>query len=103
MDNSYNSILNRLKDKVQSSASKLEGSFTFDNLSSVANELAKFYSYDVTTLLDRIHVDTATGEDLDKLGKFEHNIQRLEATYEEATFKIFGDTGKAINDGMGII
>ena len=102
MDNSYNSILNRLKDKVQSSASKLEGSFTFDNLSSVANELAKFYSYDVTTLLDRIHVDTATGEDLDKLGKFEHNIQRLEATYEEATFKIFGDTGKAINDGMGI-
>lgn len=74
MDNSYNSILNRLKDNVQSSASKLEGSFTFDNLSSVANELAKFYSYDVTTLLDRIHVDTATGEDLDKLGKFEHNI-----------------------------
>ena len=59
MDNSYNSILNRLKDNVQSSASKLEGSFTFDNLSSVANELAKFYSYDVTTLLDRIHVDTA--------------------------------------------
>ena len=102
MDNSYNSILNRLKDKVQSSASKLEGSFTFDNLSSVANELAKFYSYDVTTLLDRIHVYTATGEDLDKLGKFEHNIQRLEATYEEATFKIFGDTGKTINDGMGI-
>ena len=102
MDNSYNSILNRLKDKVQSSASKLEGSFTFDNLSSVANELAKFYSYDVTTLLDRIHVDTATGEDLDKLGKFEHNIQRIEATYEEATFKVYGDVGRAVTDGIGI-
>lgn len=102
MDNSYNSILNRLKDKVQSSASKLEGSFTFDNLSSVANELAKFYSYDVTTLLDRIHVDTAAGEDLDKLGKFEHNIQRLEATYEEAVFKVYGDVGRAVTDGMGI-
>ena len=102
MDNSYNSILNRLKDKVQSSASKLEGSFTFDNLSSVANELAKFYSYNVTTLLDRIHVDTATGEDLDKLGKFEHNIQRLEATYEEATFKVYGDVGRAVTDGIGI-
>ena len=102
MDNSYNAILYRLKEKIQNSASKIEGSFTYDNLSSVANELAKFYSYEVGTLLDRIHVDTATGEDLDRLGKFEHNIQRIEATYEEATFKVFGDTGKAINDGMGI-
>lgn len=102
MDNSYNAILYRLKEKIQNPASKIEGSFTYDNLSSVANELAKFYSYEVGTLLDRIHVDTATGEDLDRLGKFEHSIQRIEATYEEATFKIFGDTGKAINDGMGI-
>ena len=86
MDNSYNAILYRLKEKIQNPASKIEGSFTYDNLSSVANELAKFYSYEVGTLLDRIHVDTATGEDLDRLGKFEHNIQRLEATYEEAVF-----------------
>lgn len=102
MDNSYNAILYRLKEKVQNPASKIEGSFTYDNLSSVANELAKFYSYEVGTLLDRIHVDTATGEDLDRLGKFEHNIPRLEATYEEAVFKIYGDKGKTVVDGTGI-
>ena len=101
MDNSYNAILYRLKEKVQNPASKIEGSFTYDNLSSVANELAKFYSYEVGTLLDRIHVDTATGEDLDRLGKFEHNIQRLEATYEEAVFKIYGEKGKTVADGTG--
>ena len=102
MDNSYNAILYRLKEKIQNPASKIEGSFTYDNLSSVANELAKFYSYEVGTLLDRIHVDTATGEDLDRLGKFEHNIQRLEATYEEAVFKIYGEIGKTVADGTGI-
>ena len=63
MDNSYSAILYRLKEKIQNPASKIEGSFTYDNLSSVANELAKFYSYEVGTLLDRIHVDTATGKD----------------------------------------
>ena len=102
MDNSYNAILYRLKEKIQNPASKIEGSFTYDNLSSVANELAKFYSYEVGTLLDRIHIDTATGEDLDRLGKFEHNIQRLEATYEEAVFKIYGEKGKTVADGTGI-
>lgn len=102
MDNSYSAILYRLKEKIQNPASKIEGSFTYDNLSSVSNELAKFYSYEVGTLLDRIHVDTATGEDLDKLGKFEHNIQRIEATYEEATFKVYGDVGRAVTDGIGI-
>ena len=102
MDNSYSAILYRLKEKIQNPASKIEGSFTYDNLSSVANELAKFYSYEVGTLLDRIHVDTATGEDLDRLGKFEHNIQRIEATYEEATFKVYGDVGRAVTDGIGI-
>ena len=102
MDNSYSAILYRLKEKIQNPASKIEGSFTYDNLSSVSNELAKFYSYEVGTLLDRIHVDTATGEDLDRLGKFEHNIQRLEATYEEATFKVYGDVGRAVTDGIGI-
>ena len=44
MDNSYNAILYRLKEKIQNPASKIEGSFTYDNLSSVANELAKVYS-----------------------------------------------------------
>ena len=102
MDNSYNAILYRLKEKIQNPASKIEGSFTYDNLSSVANELAKFYSYEAGTLLDRIHIDTATGEDLDRLGRLEHNIPRLEATFEEATFKIFGDKGKAVVDGTGI-
>nr|DAW82799.1 MAG TPA: Baseplate J like protein [Bacteriophage sp.] len=102
MDNSYDAILYRLKEKVQNPASKIEGSFTYDNLSSVANELAKFYSYEVGTLLDRIHIDTAAAEDLDRLGKFEHNIQRLDATYEEAVFKIYGEKGKTVADGTGI-
>jgi len=102
MDNSYNQILYRLKEKIQNPASKIEGSFTYDNLSSVANELARFYSYEVGTLLDRIHIDTATGEDLDRIGKLEHNIPRLEATFEEATFKIFGEKGKTVTDGIGI-
>ena len=102
MDNSYDAILYRLKEKVQNPASKIEGSFTYDNLSSVANELAKFYSYEVGTLLDRIHIDTAAAEDLDRLGKFEHNIQRLDATYEEAVFKIYGENGKTVADGTGI-
>ena len=102
MDNEYNTILYRLKEKIENPASKLEGSFTYDNLSSVASELARFYSYEVETLLDRIHVDTAMGEDLDRLGKFEHNIKRLEATFEEATFKIFGEKGAAVANDTGV-
>ena len=39
-------IFDRMLSDIKTAASKIEGSFTVDNLNSVANELARFYDID---------------------------------------------------------
>ncbi len=48
---SYEEILNRMKDDITSESSKMEGTFTMDNLSIVANEIARILEMQINTIL----------------------------------------------------
>lgn len=102
MDNTVERILERMRGRIRTEASTMEGSFTYDNLASVANELARFYDMEVGRLLDRSHLDTAKGEDLDRLGAGEHGVARIQATYEEAVFLMQGVPGTEISSAVGV-
>ena len=102
MNNTFEAILERMTGRIRDEASTMEGSFTYDNLASVASELARFYDIEAGRLIDRSHLDTAKGEDLDRLGMGEHGIARLQATYEEAAFLIQGVPGTVLSPAVGI-
>ena len=96
-------IFDRMLSDIKTAASKIEGSFTVDNLNSVANELARFYDIDYDTLLNRAFVDTATDEDLDRVGLYNHQVKRKEATFEEVNVKITGNKGVVVDENIVFI
>jgi baseplate J-like protein len=101
MDNTKEKILERMKSSLVNLESKLEGSFTMDNLQAVANEIARLYSTEYESIIDRSHLDTATGEDLDVLGINNHGVKRLPATYEEVVLTITGLPNTIITSEVG--
>lgn len=98
--NSKEEILNRMLSDIKNEASKIEGSFTMDNLESVANELARFYDIDYGLLLDRVFIDTAIGDDLDRVGIYNHGIKRKEATFSEVNVLIRAKAGSIIDESI---
>lgn len=63
--NTYDEILERLRENMPSDISVMEGTFSGDILGSVANELAKFYSQDIESIYEKAFVKTAYGQWLD--------------------------------------
>lgn len=92
MSNSYEDIARRMKSALQSDASKMEGSWTADNIQAVANELARIYAQDVEPMLDKAFVSTATGEAL-TLACADYGITRNPATSAEVNLTITGASG----------
>lgn len=92
MSNSYISILNRMKDRIENEADKREGTWTADNLQAVANELARIYSEDIDTILPQAFVLTASGSNLDACCS-DYGIIRREATAAEVIVDVTGDPG----------
>ncbi len=94
MSETAKSILKRMKNSLpDNGASAIEGTFTGNNLLAVSNELGRIYSQDIDTLLPRGFAQTATGDDLDKVGQ-DDGVFRKEATYAEAIVTISGTPGR---------
>lgn len=65
MNYDFDSILQRLKDRLQGSVSAMEGTFTGDILQAVAAELARIWSQEMDSVTQRAFISTAEGEWLD--------------------------------------
>ena len=63
---SVQAILKRLRDALQNPVNQLEGSFSMDNLQAVSEELARMDAMEVQPIPDRVLLDTAEGEYLDR-------------------------------------
>lgn len=92
MSNSFFDIQKRIKDRLESEAAQLEGSFAADNVQAVANELARIYSQDIDTLLPKAYVSTAQGENLDSCCS-DYGVSRNPATYAECYVTLEGEPG----------
>lgn len=90
--NTFSELSKRMKGRLLYEASKLEGSWTADNIQAVANELARIYAEDIDTILDKAFVSTAYGEWLD-LACDDYGITRNPATYAEVYLQITGRPG----------
>lgn len=64
--NSFEEILSRLKNNLETDITNIEGTWTGDLLQSVANELARIYSMEIEPMYAKAFIITATGEDLDR-------------------------------------
>lgn len=100
MGNTPTEIQKRIMSRLKYPASRLEGSFTADNVQALANELGRMYSEDYDRLLERSHVMTAAGEDLDVAARENHGMERLEATYEEVNLLFTGTPGTIIDESV---
>ena len=63
---SVQAILKRLRDALQNPVNKIEGGFSMDNLQAVSEELARMDAMEVQPIPDRVLLDTAEGEYLDR-------------------------------------
>lgn len=66
MDFCASAVLQRMRDGLQNPANKLEGGFCMDNLQAVSEEMARMDLMEVQPIPDRVLLDTAEGEYLDR-------------------------------------
>lgn len=92
MSETYKSILERMRGNLPADTISIEGTFTGNNLSAVANELARMYSQELEPMLPRAFTATAEGEDLDNIGN-DIGLERKPATNAEVMVEISGDAG----------
>lgn len=92
MSNTQQEIYTRLRDGLPDGAPAIEGTFSGNNLLTVANELARTYSQEIEPMLPRAFAASAEGEDLDRIGR-DINLARKEATCAEVVVTIQGDPG----------
>lgn len=92
MSNTQQDIYMRMRDGLPDGASAVEGTFSGNNLLTVANEFARTYSQEIEPMLSRAFAASAEGEDLDRIGG-DINLPRKEATYAEVAVTIQGDPG----------
>lgn len=90
-------ILQRLLSTIPDEFDKTEGSFFYDNLASVAEELEKGYT-EQSKVLDNGFIDTATGNYLDRRCE-EKDVIRKQATKATGTVTVVGSNGATINKG----
>ena len=74
----YETLLNRMLDKIPDTEDKREGSIIYDALAPAAAEMAQMYLV-LKNNIDLVFVDTAVEEYLDKLSK-QVGLTRKEAT-----------------------
>ncbi len=93
MSNTFEEICKRMKGRMLCEASRMEGSWTADNLQAVANELARIYSEDIETILDKAFVATSYGEWAD-LACGDCGVARNQATSAVAYLEVNGQMGR---------
>lgn len=93
MSNTFEAICKRMKERLIYEASRMEGSWTADNLQAVANELARIYSEDIDTILDKAFVATSYGEWAD-LACGDYGVMRNQATNASVDLEVSGQMGR---------
>lgn len=83
MDFDYNSIKGRIQSRLQDPASRMEGTWSMDNTQAVAQELAAMDAMEIQVIPDRVLIDTAEGEFLDRKAK-DYGETRLEGESDTA-------------------
>lgn len=76
MEFTSDAILKRMMDCLKNPVSKIEGSFTMDNLQAVSQELARIFMMEIQPIPDHVLLDTAEGEYLDRKA-LDYNETRL--------------------------
>lgn len=92
-------IIQRINERLTIDANLLEGGFSQDIIGSVAYELANIYDTELNNIADKVFVETATGEDLDKVGA-DYGITRRQSSASIVYFEIEGVQGAIVNQNV---
>lgn len=92
-------IQQRINERLTIDANLLEGGFSQDIIGSVAYELANIYDTELENIANRVFVETATGEDLDKVGA-DYGISRRQSAPAIVYLVIQGVQGSVINQNV---
>lgn len=93
MLNTFEAIQKRMKARLVDEYSRLEGTWSADNLQAVANELARIYKEELEPVLPKAFLTTATGKELD-LAAADYGMERNQATFATVYLYITGDMGE---------
>ena len=92
-------IIQRINQRLTIDANLLEGGFSQDIIGSVAYELANIYDTELNNIADRVFVETATGEDLDKVGA-DYGVTRRQSSASIVYLEIQGVEGAIVNQNV---
>lgn len=92
-------IIQRINERLTIDANLLEGGFSQDIIGSVAYELANIYDTELDNIADRVFVETATGEDLDKVGA-DYGVERRQSAPAIVYLEIEGTQGATVNQNV---
>lgn len=95
-------IKDRINSRLTMTANLLEGGFSQDIIGSVAYELANIKETELDKIADRCFVQTATGDDLDRVGA-DYGLPRRESVAAIVYLQIEGDQYAVINNQVKAI
>ena len=102
MSFSASAVLQRMRESLKNDANRMEGGFCMDNLQAVAEEISRLDTMEVMPIPDRVLLDTAEGEFLDRKA-LDYNEARNPATAATGILLFTGDVGAAIPQGTGAL
>lgn len=101
MDFSAEGILNRMKANLRNEDTRIEGSFSMDNLQAVSEELARFNAMRIIPLMSAL---TDKEDDMGTSGNEKHYVRwAKEATDAEGNRIVGNAKVNAIRDGTGLV
>lgn len=98
VDFSASAILQRMRDGLKNPVNKLEGGFCMDNLQAVSEEMARINMMEIQPIPDRVLIDTAEGEYLDRKA-LDYAETRNPAQVSLGKLLFTGDAGTNIPQG----
>ena len=92
-------IIRRINERLNIDANLMEGGFAQDIIGSIAYELANITETELNKIADKAFVETAEGEDLDRVGA-DYGIERRQAAAAIVNLEITGDEFAVINQNV---
>ena len=92
-------IIKRINERLNIDANLMEGGFAQDIIGSIAYELANITETELDRIADKAFVETAQGDDLDRVGA-DYGIERREEAPAIVYLEITGDEFAVINQNV---
>ena len=92
-------IIKRINERLNIDANLMEGGFAQDIIGSIAYELANITETELDRIADKAFVETAQGDDLDRVGA-DYGIERREEAAAIVYLEITGDEFAVINQNV---